>query len=138
MSSDIKYQLEQPGKRNLVFSNEPEMNMWVSANKDNLIRGQLLLVHDTDKSYWWNGTEMKEIVPTDTETYYNTTQVDEALNQCEKISNKGGINGYAPLNEYGKIPSSYIAIDADGLEGTIDLEVMKSVSGKVLLMVIVH
>ncbi len=87
MSSDIKYQLEQPGKRNLVFSTEPEMNMWVSANKDNLIRGQLLLVHDTDKSYWWNGTEMKEIVPTDTETYYNTTQVDDALNQCEKISN---------------------------------------------------
>lgn len=28
----------------------------------------------------------------------------------------------APLNQYGKIPSSFIVISADGLDGTIDLE----------------
>ena len=63
MSSDIKYQLEQPGKRNLVFSTEHEMNTWVNANKDDLVRGQLLLVHDPVKAFWWNGSEIKEIMP---------------------------------------------------------------------------
>ncbi|KAH7822618.1 uncharacterized protein MONOS_12451c2 [Monocercomonoides exilis] len=111
-TSDIyQRQLRQTGTRNLVFDSASEMQTWIDVNKGNLVKGQFILIKGNNvPDYWWDGTALKKIECDISEVsvgglneYYKAVQIDNIVEICEKIENKGQANGYVPLDNNGKI-----------------------------------
>ncbi|KAH7830566.1 uncharacterized protein MONOS_1528 [Monocercomonoides exilis] len=139
-TSDIyQRQLRQTGTRNLVFDSASEMQTWIDVNKGNLVKGQLILIKGNNvPDYWWDGTALKKIECDVSEVsvgglneYYKAVQIDNIVETCEKIENKGQANGYVPLDNNGKIASSYLTISEDMIDLTgIELEGYEKTTNK--------
>ncbi|KAH7820929.1 uncharacterized protein MONOS_9169 [Monocercomonoides exilis] len=88
--------------------------------------------------YWWDGAALKKIECDVSEVsvgglneYYKAVQIDNIVETCEKIENKGQANGYVPLDNNGKIASSYLTISEDMIDLTgIELEGYEKTTNK--------
>jgi hypothetical protein len=95
-------------------------NMAALQAVQNPVAGDEYLVNDDGSGHTvfaiWDGTEW-DLIEINLGDYYNKTQVDGLLDDKEDAANKGVADGYASLDDTGKLPAEQLPAVIDG--GTV-------------------